>query len=682
MLQLHGENEHFGSLPSLRTHDHPRLSIITTDRPDSSQLVDLHIYIVPKKVWKDVQRLATNEAMEDAVSAGFVRVPPNMTIRELRKTIEVLCAKDSYFPQDYIYLRSVGRSMTKVKSKQEDELRVKNYRPPQTFAPEIYLLEGRQEDYAPPVSVSPSNLSICDLCGNHHGSGEHHDNDPSEYNKPRHTLNDLGRSPSRLTQNYQRQPVQGGRNYGSNEPVERQSYTKLPQMRSDPEDSSTHNLSKLKEEQERLRRRQAELERMRRAAEQKKAQTDRSDGDRSRSDAEDEAPKRAHASSFRGYNDRQVLQEQKRNTNSLERTRKPEEKKVTIKSQTPRPELRPRPSLKATPSLTKHDEPKPSNLKRTRLGGNNNDHENARHETSFLSTERSETNRSNSVSPISIKTPRTASQSDSLILSKTKDIIGTPIDSPIYQLSRNETIDHSDDEQHISIKFTNKSPSRSTPEMTAEEKIINAEIDLERRNAESKRRRQLEEEEEQKKKGNNHRRRDIFKGIGDDPDALRTRHQELRTRRLDLEKVREEVIKHLKNIHNRITLRRKEARDMWKKKYFNEKKKHPQLDERISTLKTELDQIHKKTSQTMEAEAKYAAQMGYIKEAEAGSSIAQITRINHENQDIRHQLEQAKLRLTTDVKLRNQAENECRLLKHELNQAKMNLNDIKSRAGP
>ncbi|CAF4441866.1 unnamed protein product, partial [Adineta steineri] len=84
-----------------------------------------------KKVWKDVQRLATNEAMEDAVSAGFVRVPPNMTIRELRKTIEVLCAKDSYFPQDYIYLRSVGRSMTKVKSKQEDELRVKNYRPPQ-----------------------------------------------------------------------------------------------------------------------------------------------------------------------------------------------------------------------------------------------------------------------------------------------------------------------------------------------------------------------------------------------------------------------------------------------------------------------------------------------------------------------------------------------------------------------
>ncbi|CAF4448379.1 unnamed protein product, partial [Adineta steineri] len=30
------------------------------------------------------------------------------------------------------------------------------------------------------------------------------------------------------------------------------------------------------------------------------------------------------------------------------------------------------------------DEPKPSNLKRTRLGGNNNDHENTRHETTSV----------------------------------------------------------------------------------------------------------------------------------------------------------------------------------------------------------------------------------------------------------------------------------------------------------
>ena len=42
-------------------------------------------------------------------------------------------------------------------------------------------------------------------------------------------------------------------------------------------------------------------------------------------------------------------------------------------------------------------------------------------------------------------------------------------------------------------------------------------------------------------------------------ESLRARLQELRTRRDDLEKVREEVIRHLKHIHNRITLRRKEG---------------------------------------------------------------------------------------------------------------------------
>ena len=42
-------------------------------------------------------------------------------------------------------------------------------------------------------------------------------------------------------------------------------------------------------------------------------------------------------------------------------------------------------------------------------------------------------------------------------------------------------------------------------------------------------------------------------------EILRARLQELRARRADLEKIREEIIKHLKSIHNRITLRRKEG---------------------------------------------------------------------------------------------------------------------------
>ncbi|CAF1568728.1 unnamed protein product, partial [Didymodactylos carnosus] len=121
------------------------------------------------------------------------------------------------------------------------------------------------------------------------------------------------------------------------------------------------------------------------------------------------------------------------------------------------------------------------------------------------------------------------------------------------------------------------------------------------------------------------------------------------------------------------------ARDMWKKKYFNEKKKSPPLEERVQQLQTDLDQIQKKTVVTMDQESKHAAQTGYLKESEIGSIRVQFTRMQHDIQDIRHQVEQAKLRLTTDVKLRNQAENECRSLRHELNQAKMNLNHIKNK---
>ncbi len=42
-------------------------------------------------------------------------------------------------------------------------------------------------------------------------------------------------------------------------------------------------------------------------------------------------------------------------------------------------------------------------------------------------------------------------------------------------------------------------------------------------------------------------------------DTLRTRLQELRKRRIDLEKLRDEVIKRLKHVHQKITSRRKDG---------------------------------------------------------------------------------------------------------------------------
>lgn len=54
-----------------------------------------------------------------------------MPLHDLRSSIDQLCGNESNFPRDFIFLRSVGRCLTRVKAKQEKELKVKNYRPPQ-----------------------------------------------------------------------------------------------------------------------------------------------------------------------------------------------------------------------------------------------------------------------------------------------------------------------------------------------------------------------------------------------------------------------------------------------------------------------------------------------------------------------------------------------------------------------
>ena len=57
---------------------------------------------------------------------------------------------------------------------------------------------------------------------------------------------------------------------------------------------------------------------------------------------------------------------------------------------------------------------------------------------------------------------------------------------------------------------------------------------------------------------------------------------------------------------------------MWKKKYFNEKKKTPPIEEQSTKLKADLDQAHNKIVQTMDNECKHTAQIGSVKDAEVG----------------------------------------------------------------
>lgn len=60
----------------------------------------------------------------------WFRAPQNLSLFELRQYIYHICDQDEDFPKEFLYLRSVGRCLTKVKPHQEIDLKVKNFRPP------------------------------------------------------------------------------------------------------------------------------------------------------------------------------------------------------------------------------------------------------------------------------------------------------------------------------------------------------------------------------------------------------------------------------------------------------------------------------------------------------------------------------------------------------------------------
>ncbi|CAN8028381.1 unnamed protein product [Ixodes persulcatus] len=98
-------------------------------RPPSEQLVDLHVYFVPEERWLRKRKLARNHVVDYAISAGFIRIVPTSRLVEVRQEIGVQLGNE-VVPDNYVFLKSVGRNFTQVKASQEMELKAKNFMPP------------------------------------------------------------------------------------------------------------------------------------------------------------------------------------------------------------------------------------------------------------------------------------------------------------------------------------------------------------------------------------------------------------------------------------------------------------------------------------------------------------------------------------------------------------------------
>ena len=149
-------------------------------------------------------------------------------------------------------------------------------------------------------------------------------------------------------------------------------------------------------------------------------------------------------------------------------------------------------------------------------------------------------------------------------------------------------------------------------------------------------------------------------------ELLRLQLQGLRTQRLDSEKHCTELVKRLKITHLKISQGRKEgqrsalssttelpvpsrlARDLWKKKYYKEKKKSSPLEGQVTALKADLEAQRQRILQTIENQSNHS------KESETPvrkQSILEATRTRYEIDGVRDRVEQAQLRLAAEMKV-------------------------------
>uniref|UniRef100_A0A8C7LAK5 Spermatosis associated 1 n=1 Tax=Oncorhynchus kisutch TaxID=8019 RepID=A0A8C7LAK5_ONCKI len=91
--------------------------------------VELHVLFVPNEQWNLKLNRVPVEAIKSFISAGFIRVYPDISLRTLRSELGILLGAERDIDK-LSFLKCVGRSLALVKAKQERDLKVKYFAPP------------------------------------------------------------------------------------------------------------------------------------------------------------------------------------------------------------------------------------------------------------------------------------------------------------------------------------------------------------------------------------------------------------------------------------------------------------------------------------------------------------------------------------------------------------------------
>ncbi|XP_011540816.1 spermatogenesis-associated protein 1 isoform X2 [Homo sapiens] len=112
---------------------------LNPSRPSSSELVELHVFYVPEGSWNYKLNTISTEVVNKFISAGFLRVSPQLTLRALRERLGEFLGEDA-IAEKFLFLKCIGNNLAVVKEKQESELKLKSFAPPYALQPELYLL--------------------------------------------------------------------------------------------------------------------------------------------------------------------------------------------------------------------------------------------------------------------------------------------------------------------------------------------------------------------------------------------------------------------------------------------------------------------------------------------------------------------------------------------------------------
>ncbi|XP_070562564.1 spermatogenesis-associated protein 1-like isoform X7 [Ptychodera flava] len=541
------------------------------ERPPSEQLSDLHVYVIPSESWNEKFRSAYNEVINESVSAGFVRVFPEITVFALRDEIEEQLGYD-VLPKEYVFLKSVGRCLTQVKGRQEIDLKVKNFLPPLAYLPEIFVLPGDVDGFSQPGhnSATPDPFSI-----EHHYSQK----TPLQEEGQEGYLAPLSATPPQtpdvvpVESPLQRKTKVAGKD--ANRSGRSDTYTNNTNEDSGIADDVEEELErKRREQEEEERRRREEQERLRRLEEERREQRRQQQEEERRQyqeeqrrrEREDQEARERLERAERDAKERLKLQEEEREREELERQRE---------------------------QLLRLQEEQQAREQRERERRNREEIERRQRELEDQIREEEERKRQEE-----------ERKKRELLQKQQKAIPSAP-----EQVSRRK----------------NRLDTDSAKE----------------------------------------RRRDEKERLLDDL-------QRVRQDRQDTEREREDLVRRAKTLQNRTQHKRNRARDAWKKMYFEEKKKTPPLEQEVNRLRHSLDLQHKKYVNQIEGK-EGRRKNAYNQPSEKTNLKVQIAKHQHDLEELRRRVENTKMKLTTEMKLRNQAETELRALRAELTQKKINV---------